>query len=990
MFSTTVQRLALYALVVSQVAIGGPGCRERGSAQGPGRGGNAANAATGQTQSSTLGELGFRILRRNLELGTPTGTAQAQVAALDARRGEVVAAIDTIVPPSISGQLSVTLGDVVALVRDGTLPSLTDSLASVLDLVALAPQDPGDPQDPQRITLEALARMTRARSPVGASEAMKLGGRLLAYPELDELLRGIAGLVQENDGLDAQGRPNAERDLLGEDLALITRALRDLPRQAQSAATPAAPSKLTTALLEPVTLRGGLQTGAPAWSVRADANGNPKVNVDPGTGRLYAPFVDRDNDRVADIDAGGNPIDAQGAAITLAPFGNDGRRDAEQRLVDAQGRPVLDYFDVKKTALGQVALILGRLLERDVPLDLLHAIDRSGSRTTQQDANGTFVGYADDHPATDLAWALLEVFRYRDAPKLLDSAAKLIRQDPRKAERILVHLVRVIDIIGRQPASQATSQATGRSALDDLVPLLDKVFESGGGGQTGADSVARDILRTFRTEMQRLRRIPVGLAEMMKFSDYAARTPTGPGQKSCLEQLMDMMAEANGCDSWPFGNMAAFYLDAMAGNKRILGITINIHTINQLLDIPFLRSLLCSRISAGNIRALHAFAQSGALDALIPIVKAFSDRGQTTLLKNIFLSIGASYPGSLRPNEATLVQVLESGVVEEVFDALNTLSTMTVPGTAEPVNDVVAQFVAAIVDVNRSVRDRRGATHLSLLHLVLKPVEELSQRIDQRGLRATWDRAVQGALDVALETTQVNFGSSQSPSVETGLLYHGLVKVLAGGLETLSAAMSLDPVARNRDITTYQRDAASLMTGRAIPLIVDNVLTIERSPSRVRILASIRNVFTPNLSARHDIYGSVLEVLATALQMRSGDPAATTDVLRFAGRALDPARGLSKPIIVSLMRLLAGRGNTTVTAILRNALDRGPAGTGRAPAETLLSAWDDIAAAGRPQGASSGPTTAQDVADGAAEAARFLRDRQSGLAYVYDNLLGRR
>lgn len=973
----SIRRATITALVLSQVLLGAAGCREQGSAQGPGGRLGAVGAASGETQRSTLGEIGFRILRRNLELSDPSDNPAGKVAAFDARHGEFVAAVDTVVPPSISGQLSSALDDVARMVDEGTLPALTGSVASILELLA------NDPQDPRRVTLEALAKLSRTRAPIGKDQALKLAGRLLAYPELDELLRSIAAVIQENDGQDAQGRPNAERDLVGEDLDAIAATLRGLSRPAPTSSQAGAPSALVRALLEPIELRGGLQVGAPAWAVRADANGNPKVRIDPATGRLYAPFVDRNGDGAADVDADGDPVDARGAKVSLAPFGTDGNRDQDGRLVDAQGRLVFDYFDAKRTALGQLMLVLGKLVERDVPLDLLKAVDATATRVTTVDASGRrTVTWSDDNPAIDLAWSALEIFRYRDAPKLLDSLARLIRNDPARAERIMVHLVNVIHILDRTPFRSAPSG----SLLDDMVPLLDRVFESNGGGQSGADSVARDILDTFRTEIQRLRRIPRGLAEMMKYSDYAARTPAAPGLKSSLEQLMDMMAEANGCDSWPFGNMAEFYLDAMAGNKRILGLTINVHTINQLLDISILRALLCSRISPQNIRALHAFAQSGALDALIPVVKAFSDRGQTRLLKNMFLTLGSSYPGAMRPNEPLLVEVLESGMVEELFDALNQLATMTVPGTGERVTDVTAQFIAAVVDVNRTVRDRRGNVHRSLLHSVVRPLEALGARIDANGVRAQFDRAIRGTIDVALETTQVVRGTTQNPVVEDALLYHGLVKLASGGLETLSSAMSMDPVVRNQDITRYQQDVVSLMTGRGVPLAVDTLLAVERSPSKARILDAVANIFRPNLQARNDIYGSVVEAAATLLQARGADPAATVDVLRFAGRALDPARGWSKPIVVSLVRLLGGARQTTITQILRNALDKGPNGTSRSPVETLLSILDDVKAAS-PH--ASQAVTAQSIADAAAAAARFIRDRETGLESIYANLRAR-
>ncbi len=972
----TLSRFTIYTLIVAQAGLGFCGCRAEGSAKGPGGGSGAGNALTSQN-GVTLGEVAFRVIRRNVEVGDPADNAAGKVQALDARKTEFVTAVDTIVPPAVANGLSSTLDDVRSLINDGSLPGLTDNLASILDLVA------HDPQDPQRLTLNALAKLSSSRSPLDKEQALKLASRLLAYPELENLFRAIANVIGENDGLGANGAANGERDLVSELLGLLSRRLSGLTRPASSA--PQAPGRLVNALLESVEIRGGLQLGGPAWTVRIDANGNPKVAVNPATGRIYLPFVDvTPRDNVADVNAAGDPIDGQGRKVELRPFGSTGIRDADGRALDAaSGRLVFEYFDAKKTALGQVGHMAGKLMDRRVPLELLKAVDATSNRIARTDASGSFIGYAADNPMLDLAWAGLEIFRYRDAPKLLDSMANQIRTDPRRAERILVHLVKVIEIIDR---NQFQSNPSGHM-LDDMTPLLDRVFESNGSGQAAADSLAILILDTFRTEFQRVRRIPKGLGEMMKYTDYPSRTLTTPWQKSCLEQLMDMMAEANQCDSWPFGNMAEFYLDAMAGNKSILGFTISVHTINQLLDIPFLRSLLCSRISAGNIRALHAFAQSGALDSLIPIVKAFSDRGQTRLVKNIFLTIGANYPTTMRPNEGTLVEVLESGMVEELFDAVQMMTTMRVPNTGEKVTDVLAQFLASIVDDDRGVFDRRGARHLTLLHMVLAPLSAMSDRIDQRGVRAQYDAAMGGAIDVLLELAWVDNGTPQNVNDDyQALLYHGLVKLAAAGLESAAAGMSMDPTARNRDISTYQSDAISLFTGRDLPVAVDVLLAIERSPSRPQIDAAVVNIFMPNLNARNDIYGSVLEVGAAVLQARS-DPQALVDVLRFGGKVLAPARGWSKPLVTGLVKLIVGRRSTTLVTIIRNALDRGPAGTGRSPAETLFSVMDDVSARSPTAGA---PVSAQSISDGAKDFAEFIRDPDAGLESIYKNMGWRR
>ncbi len=973
------RRFAIYAALLSQLAWPLGGCREAGAGSRA-RGGTAGNAASAQSHSS-LGEVLFQIVR--LKLQKSPERAAEKVAAFDARHADFVAAIDTIVPRAVNARIPALLDEVLALVDDGTLPDLSRNIASVLELLA------NDPQDPQGLALQAIATLANAKAALDPEAALELAGRLLAYPDLEHLLAAIARTIRDHDGLDGAGRPSAaERDLVSELLGVLSRRLSALERPAPGSAS--GPNALADALLESIELRGGQAVGAPAWAVRLDPNGNPRVALD-AQGRIYPPFVDRNGDRIADVDAQGRPIDVSGQPIDIPPFGTSGARDADGRALAPDGNPLYVYFDAKRTALGQLLAMAGEIVRQDVPVELLKAFDGLAGRVTRADVSGTYVGYSDDNPALDLAWGALEIFRYRDAPKLLEGLSALIQRDRRKAERIMVHLAQALEIVRRSHFQAGASQG---SLADDLVPLLDEAFRSNGQSLQQVSDTARALLRAFNTQQARLRNLPAGFARMMKYSDYAARRPVGPGEISMMERLLDMMEQANHCDYsfWiPFVgnvhiNMAEVYLDAMAGNFKIFGITVSVYTINALSS---LLPTLCSHVQAQNLVALEAFAQSGALDAMIPIAKVFSDAGKTATLKNILLAVQARYALDMRPNEPLLVEILESGLVEELFDALNAMATLQVPSTGEIVSDVVADFLAALVDRSRGVRDRRGQPVPSLLHLLVRPLDEMSRRIDARGLRAQFDRARNAALDIALELVWNDNRTPSDPSDDfRELKNHALVPLAAAALKKAAQSMSMFPSVRNADITRYQRDVTDLLTGRDLPVLVDVFLAIEQSGAKPAIHAALVNLFTPGLPPDRDAYGSICEVLAALLQTRT-DPTATVDLLRFAGRALDPTRGLSKPIVLALVKLLSGRsGGATLVAILRNATNKGPNGTAASPLETILDIVGEVSAAGG--GSAAAPLTAQEVRQKVLDLVAFIRDPDAGLEKIWATLRARR
>lgn len=974
-----VRRFTVYALAVSQIGLGFCGCREQGvgSSRASGGRGNAATAGS----SLSLGELMFEIVRASVAKSPDHATEK--VAALDARKADFVGAVDTICPRNTNGGLSAMIDDVIDRVDDGTIPGIARNVASVLDLLL------HDPQDPQGLAIQALATLSGSKPPIDSATALKLASRLLAYPDLENLFARIADVVAANDGLAANGQPAAaERDLLSELLGVLSRRLEALERPAAGAQPSAGSNMLVDALLESIELRGGQQVGGAAWAVTLDKHGNPAVAINPATGRVYPPFLDQNADGAADVNAAGNPVDAFGAEIHIPIFEPNAAtssvpRDADGRALAPDGRPLFKYFDAKKTALGQALLMAGEIVRRDVPADLLKTVDALAGRVPRVDADGPYMGF-DDTPLVDVAWNGLEVFRYKDAPKLLEGLSALLRRDRRKAEKLLVHLVGALEIARSSTFHAGSSQG---SMLDDLVPLLDEAFRAGGTSQAQTSGTARALIRAFNQEQARLRNLPSGFAKMMKYSDPGSQTLVGPGQISMMERLLDMMYEANQCD-WtiPFTsihiNLAEVYLEAMAGNYSILGINVSVYTLNR---IAFLIPVICSPVQQSNIAALEAFANTGSLEAMIPIAKVFSDRGQTVLLKEIMLALQRRYATDMRPNEPVIVQILESGLVEELFDALNTMSTLTVPSTGENLADVFADFLTALVDRSRGVRNRHGQPVMSLLHLLLEPLDALAQRIDARGLRPDFDRAKNAIIDVALETVWHDNGTPLNVADDYKVLKnHGLIPITAAMLKKASESMSMFPSIRNADITAWQADIVSLMTGRDLPVVVDVLLAIERSGGKVEIHNALTNLFTPNLSARHDLYGSVCELAAAVIQTKA-DAIAQVDLLHFVGRAIAPSRGLAKAIVTGIMKLLSpSQGSQFLLTLIRNAADKGPQGTAQSPIETIFSIADDIERAG---GAVAGSTvTVQDVRADIQALVDFIRDPQTGLEHLWHKI----
>ena len=578
-----------------------------------------------------------------------------------------------------------------------------------------------------------------------------------------------------------------------------------------------------------------------------------------------------------------------------------------------------------------------------------------------------------DSPFNDLAYAQFELVKHTPLPQLLKGIAQVVKSDPAKfgemVDKLMVALSRA-----RQAA--AASQAASGSAtglVNDLLPLLEDTLQHRG----NSSSAMRALLQAFNTEQRRLKTLPVTFARMMKYHDYRNRIPADATHKSAMQRILEMMEGANQCNAPGMGNMADFYLNAMAGNQRILGININISTIHLLLDVSFIRSLLCSNIKADDVRALKDFNDSGALDAMKPIAKVFSDRGETPLLKNIMLGLGRHYDAVMRPTEPTVVAIMESGSLETLFEVIDDMTTQRVPGSNEVVADVLADTLEAVISTATPRYDRKGQRHDSLAKLMMAPLDQLSARAQAAGVQPELDSLTGDLADVLLATYTDAAGKEHWK-------WEGLKDSLGEVLEGLSDAIPTDATARARWAAEEQISTERLLTGRDLMLVIDVLSAVSNSPEKATINKAIANIFTPQASAQFDVFGGVLVLIAESIECDSTtvnaasqiDEAALADVLHFFGRQLDPDAKRVEGVIELVRQIIRADDGLLLLRLARNALDKGPQGVDASPVEVLSDVFAEIDASAP---ASAGTTTTAELRDSLNSAHDFINDQAEGL-----------
>jgi len=313
----------------------------------------------------------------------------ARVETLARRRADLIAALDFTMPdikvavkdnknadptkscgvPANSGErrfhdeLSDMLGRFQALYNDGTIPQSTESLAHIMNAFKASP-------DAQA----AYARFDARQGYRPIDLALGAARPIIAYPNLRDLANASLSLLSADSNpydpdakYDDQGNripvPGAAHDQFSKLLEVAHEELRDVkadPALANLAAPVKDPSGRYV-LSRPRTNLEFMQElfyaqdpafggGTSRYITRRDARGYaliPLVN-----GAVPPPFVDKDGDKLADVDDLGRFITTD-KSTPLSPFFAVGQtlgsRDMFGRALDSKGQLVYGYIDTSHT-----------------------------------------------------------------------------------------------------------------------------------------------------------------------------------------------------------------------------------------------------------------------------------------------------------------------------------------------------------------------------------------------------------------------------------------------------------------------------------------------------------------------------------------------------------------------------------------------------------------------------------------------------------------
>jgi hypothetical protein len=354
--------------------------------------------------------------------------------------------LDSCLPPEAAGagngkllkELEALLGRFTKLYIDGTIPESTRSLSQVFSTLAK-----------DKEARNALQRMGGRKGYRPLAIALGMARPAVAYPRLRDMSEALVRTTSSvSDPFAADGKPGAAytefNKLLEIGSAELANASADPVAAALTATTDSSGKSVISRPRTTLEMANAAMLaendafiGGPArYIVARDRRGWAQPVLTGG--KVTAPFVDANNDGLADVDPLGAFVSA-GAAIPAPFFAADEAttaRDSFGRATTGSNALLFRYIDTSKTLTAAAMRNMPPLFNPDPranhetmmdALAGLYVLAGARADLSKKYANGTTVAYKgfnpDNSPTVDFAHALLQVL----ADKNSDDTISLVR-----------------------------------------------------------------------------------------------------------------------------------------------------------------------------------------------------------------------------------------------------------------------------------------------------------------------------------------------------------------------------------------------------------------------------------------------------------------------------------------------------------------------------------------------------------------------------------
>jgi hypothetical protein len=682
----------------------------------------------------TLGEEIYAIFKKDYDRMQPQ-----KGLALERQRQRLIRGIDTLLPDEMLDDFQQYLLALLPLYDEQIIQASIRPLACILNQFTM---DDGFMSalwywfHPHGYDLEKTSPVIR---------------RILSSPVLPSLLDHLGQLWLAHDGLDTNLKPSSEDNtftiLLDELADTMTDAVPGFADQECTAAV------LFDFLLSPDE-RLKMDSDSEQWIVRTDVRGRALVYKTTYGGQLADPFVDMNNDGLADIDpVTGDFVDRYGDTLYAPPpFSTSGDRS------QYQGGYIYQYSDLSKSVLAALIEQMSPMIEDGLVWELPEVLP---VLLGEENVKSVDSGYDPDQaPIIALAHAGLVLLDYHRLPEFLDAVLTIAQEREPLLAKLIDQFDLVKDIVDKYPHQKL---ADNNGLLDDLIPILLESAERG---------YLDGFVRSFADP--RSLGLGAGVADMIRYSDHLDdQSPGGMSfsrrtdfyrsdleyaNRSNFQKLIHMCYDTNGAshttdiagfDLYTIEDMLVFYLDSAADTNNP----------NQgLAEVPWWVAEAIGEFSSAkpsaeevnrfmnhdhgllgnpaghegyellnyNGEALLAFEVSGFLDALKPGITAFAtmDRGWarsgTKVLADlmarlhphysIYLPFAADKCANVRALEPVLLDILDnSELITITIELLGSLNGMKSNLYGADVLEELDGFISHVLTHDGTIRTSDGS-----------------------------------------------------------------------------------------------------------------------------------------------------------------------------------------------------------------------------------------------------------------------------------------
>ncbi|MDB4968604.1 MAG: hypothetical protein JWN44_4293 [Myxococcales bacterium] len=472
--------------------------------------GQLAQKAAGTIQTVDVsGSLGRSVCVEN---AAPPSDAPIKLSTIVQQKAELVTTVDNVAPKDFLDTLENFLEQLRPLADDGTMEHAIASLGDLLGTMAADPD-----------FSPALARLATRVGYRPTKTAAGLVRTIVNYPNIDDFLGKTLGLIAPGGTAETEWKQ------------LLTAGSMAL-KNVQPVANPADSERtLKLALNLMTSTHPDLATGAARPLVARDYRG--LATAQTLNGKVQAPFVDKDNDGLADVDNMGHFVDASGNVLAVpSPFPELGPadtapRDAQGRALTAQGgtTTVYKYFDLDGTVFGGLAREGLKLMDpqKDTTLGLVWGASALlGPRKSQtqiyMDSAGGMIGSLNyngfdttQSAVLDLVHGFVQLFGDPSADSTFQATATLLNQYESPTARLIGAMLDAVDRGKKHPEAQVPETSV---LYDELMPLVNRILAVPG--------LADDLMNAL--EDNRTKDLAPMIARLMAARNQIDFVRTGP------------------------------------------------------------------------------------------------------------------------------------------------------------------------------------------------------------------------------------------------------------------------------------------------------------------------------------------------------------------------------------------------------------------------------------------------------------------------------